>query len=352
MIAIAKSEPILQIPPSQLVEREGFNVRLADDPGNIEHIEALAASIAEVGVKQPLSAYKDIGPPSQTEVQYVVTDGHCRLAAVQLCIARGVPIASVPVRLEPKRANEADYTFGMIVRNQSRPLSALELGIVMKRLLDLGWTAQDLARKSGYSLTHVHNCVALAQGPVEVQKMVETGEVSATLASEVVQASGSGEAATETLREAVAIATEENAAKWPSKQAKKPKATKKHVVAAARKLPPKPSGKKPTKQPEPSSMMSDEKLVTTLRDMSVANALSTFDGFGKRRQDVFAILLDRANPVPSRSLGRNGHDPRLDTLKTTLGRAIADDPTEDGIITVVMTTDEWQTTVDLLGLGK
>ena len=336
----SKSEPVLLISPGELFEAEGFNVRLADDPENIAHIEALAESIFHVGVLEPLTAYKDLGPPSQTMPHYIVTNGHCRLAAVRQAIARGAPIKAVPVRLEPKRASAADHTFSLIARNSGKPLGSLELGIACKRMLAFGWTEVELAQKSGYSTQQIRNVVLLASAPAEVTRLVETGQVSASLATDVLQADAAN--AGEVLTQAVAEAAAEDAAK-PAKQRKAAKkqpvrATKRHVIKAA--------AKRQKKAPEPSSMMDDDKLVRTLRDCSVATALDLFDGYGKRRAVVFGKLLS-ASVGPASVPGDD-----IAELREIFTRAIADTPSADGVVMVAIAAEDWRSAVALLDLPE
>ena len=45
---------IYQIDTRKLQNKEGWNSRDFSDPANIAHVEALAASIAEVGVQEPM----------------------------------------------------------------------------------------------------------------------------------------------------------------------------------------------------------------------------------------------------------------------------------------------------------
>ena len=343
---MAESEKILQIAPDQLRELPGFNVRLADDPDNVAHIAELAESIFHVGVLEPLTAYY---VKSDTDPDYwVVTNGHCRLEAVKQAIARGAPIKTIPVRLENKRASEADHTFSMIARNSGKSLSQLELGVACKRMVAFGWSEQDLANKSGYSLQHVRNCLALAGAPEAVKKLVETGKVAATLAVQAVAAEG-GEKASETLTMAVEEAEKEAAAK-PTKKGKAEKAsgpvkaTLKHVSKVKGQAAPMKLAKK-VKQPEPSSMMSDERLAASVRGCTkLENALALFDTFAKRRLGVFELLL-------AGGATGNGKPPAMETLKLIFGRAVADTPDADGIVTIVMSDTDWQNARKLLGIA-
>lgn len=358
MNAKPQTEQVLHVSPDQLTEREDFNVRLADDPDNIAHIDRIAEAIFNTGTAKlaPLTAYleKSEGRPDNL---YVVTDGHCRLAGIRQAMARGAPVKTVRIILEPKKATEADYTFGMIARNAGKPLSSLELGIACNRMEPFGWTPDHLAKSSGYSLQHIRNVMSLAAGPEEITKLVETGQVSATLATEVMQADGDN--AAETLRDAVEIAKEEHAAKpapKPRKDGKvkpaaKPKATLKHVVKA-KGLPSKPSAKKMPKQPEPSPMMSTDKLVQSVTNARTATeALGIFDMLGSRRSEVLGELMVRWGDKLDMKAG-NDKSPDLETVGLLFGRAVADMPDADGVVTLVMRADDWDTACEILKIKQ
>ena len=356
---MSKLETVLQLSPDDLIEREGWNVRLENDPDNIAHIGALAESIFNVGVLEPLTAYRETGTDASGAARYVVTNGHCRLAAVRQAIARGAPIKSVPVRLEPKSASEADHTFSMVARNTGKNLSQLELGFACKRLLAFGWSDAELAAKSGYSLQHIRNVLTLAAADKSVTDLVETGQVSASLAVQAIAAEGEG--AGETLTQAVEIAKEEAKAD-PKKAAKvnksvkagkKPepvKATMKHIAKAKGKVgvaAAKPLAKKAAKQPELSTMIPDEKAIEML--LQSGNPLPIFDEqFGARRGKIFAKLLNSVKGVNN----GNGGNPNLTSLSLIFGRAVADQADADGILTLVMSADDWETACKLLKIKQ
>jgi len=96
-----------QIDPRKLQIKSDWNSRDFTDPANIAHVEDLAKSIAENGVKEPLKVYLE------NDVPYI-TNGECRYRAVMLCIERGVDIKAVPVLAEDKSGNEADRLFNDI----------------------------------------------------------------------------------------------------------------------------------------------------------------------------------------------------------------------------------------------
>jgi|WetSurMetagenome_2_1015567.scaffolds.fasta_scaffold10977_5 ParB family transcriptional regulator, chromosome partitioning protein len=185
---VAKRTALFHYDPRQLYVLPGFNSRAVDDPANRQHIEELAGSIAQLGVRQPLTVFIE-------DDKVFVSDGHCRLAATLLAIERGADIKTVPVLQEPRGANEADRVFSQIVRNSGKPLTAFEQGAVYKRLVGFGWTVAQIAEKSGKSISHINQALDFQEAPDEVHKLVTSGQISATLAAKVVRKSGKKEGA-------------------------------------------------------------------------------------------------------------------------------------------------------------
>ena len=196
----------------------GFNARLVDfDPADDEDL-ALARSIAEVGVKQPLTVYMKDGEPT-------VTDGHRRLGATLYAMdALGADIKSVPVQTETKHASATDRAYSPLLRNSNKPLSPIERANQYAKLIGLGHSEGDIAVRIGKSRQHVTDMLALRAAPQAVVDLVQAGEVSATLASQTIKAAkGDSTVATEKLVSAVTAA----------KAAGKTRATAKHVERKA-----------------------------------------------------------------------------------------------------------------------
>lgn len=216
-LAIGKSE-VLKVPPNNLHVPEDWNVR-DDTPEYQQHIEELAQSIAEVGVKEPLRAYYKDG-------KLTVTNGFSRLKAVKIAEEKhGVEIKSVPVLLEDRYASEADYTLTMLTSNSGRPLTTLEQGKVYKLLMGYGWTEEEIAKKSGINVQTVVRALDFQSSPEHIKDMVRSGKVSATLAINTLrEAKGNTKKAGAILEQAVEQAEVEG----------KAKATAKHVERVQR----------------------------------------------------------------------------------------------------------------------
>lgn len=197
--AIGRSD-LFQMDPRQLHIKEDWNSRDFDTPENKEHVAELAASIAKVGVKQPLTVYVEDG-------KVFISDGECRLRACRLVIENGGELKSVPVRAEDRYADEADRVFSQIVRNGGKQFTPYEQAKTFKRLIDLGWSETDIAERAGKSRVYVVNLLKLKAAPDAVQKLVREGSVSPSLAMESLR-TGRVENLTATVEAAKAAAPE------------------------------------------------------------------------------------------------------------------------------------------------
>lgn len=163
-----------QIDPRLLKIKDEWNSRDFSDPANIAHVEELAKSIAENGVREPLKVYLEGETP-------YVTNGECRLRAVMLCIERGIDVKAVPVLAEDRLANEADRLFTQFISNSGKPFGPIENARLFKRLLDMGWQQNDIAKKTGFSGGRISQLLELLTLPPVLQKFIIEGKASATM---------------------------------------------------------------------------------------------------------------------------------------------------------------------------
>ena len=163
-----------KIDPRKLQIKQGWNTRDFSDPANAAHVEELAKSIAEIGVKRALVVNVE------SDIPYVV-DGECRYRAVMLAIERGADIKTVPVVGEDRFANEADRLFGQLIYNSGKPFGPIENARLFKRLLDMGWQQKDIATKSGMTGGRVSQLLELLILPISLQKFITEGKASANM---------------------------------------------------------------------------------------------------------------------------------------------------------------------------
>ena len=186
---MAKRVDMYQMPVGLIDIDPTFNVR-GDTPAVREHILALAESIKAGGFMQtkPLTI-RLVGDRA------VITDGHCRFAAVRLAMAEGCEIDTLPCLPETRGTNEADRSLMLLTSNSGLPLSGLEQAEVVKRLLGFGWDEHKIAARIGRTRQHVASLLELAEAPMEVQAMVRAGSVSPTVAIATMRADGGNAAA-------------------------------------------------------------------------------------------------------------------------------------------------------------
>jgi ParB family transcriptional regulator, chromosome partitioning protein len=150
--------PVGAIAPHPRQPRTGF-----DD----ETLQALARSIEEVGVLQPVVVRRINGG-------YELVAGERRLRA-----ARMAGLATIPAVI--RESDDTESLREALIENLHREdLGALELAEAFQELLeDLGATQEALADRLGVSRPHITNTIRLLQLPAEVQRLLAERRIQA-----------------------------------------------------------------------------------------------------------------------------------------------------------------------------
>jgi ParB family chromosome partitioning protein len=136
-----------------------------------QEIEALAQSIREKGVLQPLLVRPSSGDAAET---FELVAGERRWRA-----ARQVGLAEVPVIVRPLGDCEA-LEVALVENLQREDLSPLEEAEAYDRLMkEFGRTQASLAEALGKSRSHIANTVRLLSLPEPVRQRLTAGELSA-----------------------------------------------------------------------------------------------------------------------------------------------------------------------------
>ncbi len=179
---------ILKIDPRKLNIKPGWNSRDFSDPKNAEHVDDLARSIAAQGVKQPLTV-------SWSEGKVWIEDGECRWRAAMRAIdVYKADIKAIPCTAEEQHVNETDKLLYQYIRNTGKQFSPMEASNHFKRMLGAGYSAKDIADKTGLSAGRVSQILNMQIFTEDTKKMVTEGKVSASLAATVVNNVGPTEA--------------------------------------------------------------------------------------------------------------------------------------------------------------
>jgi ParB family chromosome partitioning protein len=157
----ARSVPIETIRPSPFQPRRHFGD---------EELEALAQSIREKGIVQPLL----VRPIEDAEADFELVAGERRWRAAQR-----VGLHQVPVVVRALADSEA-LEIALVENLQREDLSAIEEAEAYSRLLrEFGRSQASLAEAVGKSRSHVANTLRLLSLPAPVRRQLEDGALSA-----------------------------------------------------------------------------------------------------------------------------------------------------------------------------
>lgn len=220
----AKSSDLWMVPVKNLRTAPGFNVRQRTPEYEAKVAWLTGQMVANGYMREaPMSGY--VVKENATDIIYI-TAGHRRFEAVHRAIEAGAAIERVPVITHPAGTSVEDLTVKLVTENSGEPLSPMEIAFVCKRLQGYGLDEKDISHRLGYTITYVKQLFELLAAPKPVRDMVEKGQVSATLASEVVRKKGN--AAAQALADGVQKAREKG----------KTRATKKDVLPDSEKARP------------------------------------------------------------------------------------------------------------------
>lgn len=246
--SVGRSENF-KIDPRKIEIEPGFNGRDFSDPTNLSHIEDLKRSIRQHGVKQPLTVRLDNG------IVYL-GDGECRLRACKELIEEGFDIKAVPCQSEDRNANEAQRIADQRIRNGGKQLTPLENAYNCQRLINFGWTHQQIADHWSITTANVSQLLTIHGLPETVKKQIRNGNISATLAAQTVTREGEKDGI-KTIEDAIAAAREAGKARATKKTVER---VKEPVSTPARPQPPA-RGAAPLQKPFPTV---DSELVAKL----------------------------------------------------------------------------------------
>ena len=158
-VGTSSSVPIEFLEPGEFQPRTRFDE---------QEIKALAASISERGILQPIL----VRPKG--ERSYEIIAGERRWRAAQIARLREVPI------LVKDLSNEIVLEAALVENIQRSDLGPLEEAAGYKRLLDeFGYTQDKLAKVIGKSRPHIANTLRLVSLPAPVKMLLEEGKLTA-----------------------------------------------------------------------------------------------------------------------------------------------------------------------------
>jgi hypothetical protein len=127
-------------------------------------------------------------------------------------IQEGNDIARIPFISEDKKSME-ERLFEILLSNDGKPLTSLELGETYKRLKNFGYNASEIAKKVGKSSTHVLSMIEVADSNKGVKDAIGDGYISATMVAEIKKSFDDKQEADDTITTIVDIKKEEGSGK-------------------------------------------------------------------------------------------------------------------------------------------
>lgn len=177
-----------------------------------EGLEALADSIAEKGVLQPIL----VRPHPEHDGHFEIIAGERRWRAAQKAQLHEVPIIV-------RDLSDADaLEIGLIENLQREDLTPIEEAEGLKRLMEeFGHTQDKLAKQVSKSRSHIANTLRLLNLPKGVQKLLDEGSLSAGHARTLVGHDNAEQLAREIVAKGLSVRQAEALTKSPG--AKKPR---------------------------------------------------------------------------------------------------------------------------------
>ncbi len=132
-------------------------------------LEELASSIRANGLLQPIVVSRAVGEG------YVLIAGERRWRAAQLA-----GLVKIPAVVREAEGNEALLTLALIENLQREDLTPIEQARAYHQLRgDLGLAQEEIAERVGKDRSTVANALRLLQLPLEVQELVDAGQLTA-----------------------------------------------------------------------------------------------------------------------------------------------------------------------------
>jgi ParB family chromosome partitioning protein len=156
----ASADTVLSL-PLDLVEEDPANPRQSFDE---DDLAALAETLKARGLKQPI-----VVRPANGEGRYVIRYGARRFRAARLA-----GFTEIRAVVEAGEVDEADALTDQLIENEQRaPLSTADMAQAVARLLALGQSQADIARRLGRGRDMIALYAAIPQMPVELQSLAD-----------------------------------------------------------------------------------------------------------------------------------------------------------------------------------
>lgn len=179
----AKRRDIFMLQPEQLTLVTDKNHPLYDPRVENPPDESMIANIAVYGVLEPILVRKN-----GSAIEVIAGRGRTKAAieANKRLLAEGKPSLLIPAVV--KGGSDADL-FGILISENEirRNDSMLIKGSKARKLLNMGYTIQQISVTFGVSRQSIENWLLAEELPEQIKEAIETGDISATAAIQVAE---------------------------------------------------------------------------------------------------------------------------------------------------------------------
>jgi ParB-like chromosome segregation protein Spo0J len=211
--ALNKLEGVLGRPDNLIwLDPRVIQIPVGENPRDEDlALDDLMPLIASQGfrIDHPISVYKD------DTNRFQLIDGQRRLRSVWRLIDEGHDFPRIPAIVLPRMADPAERLLCALAGNQGKRLLPTEEARAFQRFLNMGWTVEQIAQRSGHPARYVRERLTLLDATPAVLEAKKQGDISWTDVHEIVRT-----AEREMVPQAVALEAT-RAAKETRKAAKK-----------------------------------------------------------------------------------------------------------------------------------
>lgn len=181
-----------RVPLDKLAVLPGFNTRVKDaDYG--ERVAGITQSIVANGYFDDKPLAVTMLPNDETIYVY---DGEHRFDAAKAAVLDGAEFPEgLPVSFAKDGTTVRDLTIHLARGNEGAQLNMVESAAVVRRLLDLGLTKEEIATELNRSGRHIENLITLAGANTAVKKAVAEGKLAGAEAVKIVRKHGNKDGA-------------------------------------------------------------------------------------------------------------------------------------------------------------
>lgn len=180
-LGISISPALLEVDPDFNTRHEGYD-SLEDYfkvPAHRHYLEQMKAAYR---------AGENLPPPIQVQVKdnrIIIRDGHCRFFAINELLNEGVQLPLI--RVDESTGDDQQNDLKILKTQPGILLSAFATGAIYNRLVNHGWSLEQIGAEFNYTPNHIQNQIDMYRMDKQLKKLVLNNIVSASMMLQMVR---------------------------------------------------------------------------------------------------------------------------------------------------------------------